>query len=375
MDIKFKYLDRQWDFLDRNTNIEEAVVTFLREGNYTSIETIESFENVFSQHAGVKYSVGVNSGTAALEVAYRCLGLSKNTLVVVQDNTFMATATAAIQCGFKVASYPIKEDFTPNYFTLDHLLDKYHNHYDNIVVVATHMYGIPLDMDVVCQLCSKYNAILVEDCAQAHFAEYRGTPVGNFGRVSTFSSYPTKNLGACGEAGVVVTNDPVVYKRAKYFQGFGGPRMYEFYFPSVNYRIDALQALILEYKLPFVDMFNAETRNIFNRYTQEIKSKEQRTLEGYTKPSVPVGASIAPHLYPLDAGYRGVEDLTKFMNEKGIAVGNQYPRKISSYKFIDHVYHERNRFSDKTNNNITLPIDPFLYSDEVDYIIEALNEQ
>lgn len=283
---------------------------------------VESFEAEFAASNGFRHVIGVASGTEALRIALQAMGLERDARVVTVPNTFVATTEAVSQAGGRfefVDIDPATGLMDPNRLA-DHLKAAFDRPLGErpACVLPVHLYGQPCDMDAIAELARRYELRVLEDAAQAHGAAYKGRPAGSLGHTAAFSFYPGKNLGACGEAGAVVTADPQIAERARMLRDHGQSARYHHRLEGTNGRLDAIQAGILRVKLRRLDAWNAARRQIASRYDAALSS-----LPGIRVIEVRPDALPSRHLYVVHAERR--DALHAHLLARGIQSGFHYP--------------------------------------------------
>lgn len=276
------------NYLANKTAIDAAVMKVLESGWYVMGEEVEQFEKEFALYLGAKQCVSTGSGTDALILILRALGIGPGDAVVTVSHTAVATVSAIDLVGAR----PVLVDVDPIYFTMspEALENTFANWTDEPIkaVIPVHLYGQPADMDKIIDISRRFGAAVVEDCAQAHGALYRGRCVGTIGDAAAFSFYPTKNLGALGDGGAVVTSDPVLAERCQLIKQYGWRLRYISEISGMNTRLDEIQAAVLRIKLRHLDDQNKRRREIAKKYCEYGLN---RYLEH------PISASETEHVY------------------------------------------------------------------------------
>jgi len=262
-----------------------AVARVLEGGRYILGPEVEAFEAEFAAYHGVGHAVGVASGTDAVELALRALGIGAGDEVITVSHTAVATVCAIERAG----ATPVLVDVEEATFTIDVHAAAAAVTPRTRAIVPVHLYGHPSDLDGVLALARRHGLAVVEDCAQAHGARWGGRTVGTFGEAGAFSFYPTKNLGAYGDAGAVITDDPRLAERLRSLRNYGQRERYEHVERGVNSRLDELQAALLRVKLAHLDEHNDERRRLAAAY--------DRRLASVTVPAAAAGAHHVYHLY------------------------------------------------------------------------------
>lgn len=263
-------------YLALKDEIDSAFQRAVESGWYILGKEVENFETEFASYIRVSYGVGVASGTDAIEIALRCCDTGPGDLVFTVSHTAVATVAAIGRCGAK----PVFVDIDPKTFTMDpgSLEDTILSIISGRLsvsgrpkaVIPVHLYGHPADMKAILDISQKFGLYVIEDCAQAHGAELNGKRLGSFGDLAAFSFYPTKNLGAMGDGGIVVTNSQQFQHKLMALRQYGWVDRYVSSVPGINSRLDELQAAILCVKLKHLDSDNERRKNIAQRYTKEI---------------------------------------------------------------------------------------------------------
>ena len=260
--VSFKPMEREL-----NQELRDAFDRVLRRSWYIEGEEDGRFEKAFAEYCGTEYCVGVGNGLDALMLSLKALEIGPGDEVIVPSNTYIATALAVTYVSAKpVFVEPDIRTFNINPTKIeDAVSDR------TKAIMPVHLYGQACEMDPILEIAGKHNLIVVEDCAQAHGATYKGRKVGTFGDIAGFSFYPGKNLGALGDAGAVVTNNCVLAEKVRALGNYGSDYKYHHIYKGNNSRLDELQAAFLAVKLPHLDRMNAERRRIADRYLTEIR--------------------------------------------------------------------------------------------------------
>lgn len=310
MKIMPNRLDR--GFYQYQQEFEEKALEVLRSGWYVLGKEVSSFEEEFAAFVGAKYCVGVASGLDALWMAFRILGIGAGDEVIVQGNTYIASVMGITMNG----ATPIFVE--PNeYFAIDtsKIEEKITEKTKAILVV--HLYGQASKMDDIVALCKKYDLRLVEDCAQSHGACFQGQMTGTFGDIGCFSFYPSKNIGAFGDGGAIVTNDAQIARDMKVYRNYGSEKRYYNKVVGTNSRLDEMQAGLLRVRLNHVDEIVAERRKIAERYIKELNNKK------IVLPKMQEGADSVWHQFVIRCKER--DALIKYLDEHGIGTIIHYP--------------------------------------------------
>jgi dTDP-4-amino-4,6-dideoxygalactose transaminase len=291
--------------------LEAAVLRVLGSGWYILGPELEAFERAFAGYHGMAHAVGVANGTDAIELALRALGVGAGDEVITVAHTAVATVCAVERTG----ATPVLVDIDEATYTLDPGAAAAAVTGRTRAIVPVHLYGHPADMGPLMDLAARHGLAVMEDCAQAHGARIGGRLVGTFGHLAAFSFYPTKNLGAYGDGGAVVTGDPALAERVRRLRNYGQTDRYHHAERGQNSRLDEMQAAILRVKLAHLDEHNAVRRNLAGEYS--------RRLTGVTVPSGRPGADPVFHLYVVRHPRR--DGLMSALREDGIGTLIHYP--------------------------------------------------
>lgn len=283
---------------------------------YIEGEEDKAFEEAFAGYCGVKYAVGTGNGLDALMLALKALGIGEGDEVIVPSNTYIATALAVTYVGAK----PVFVEPVIDTFNIDPSLIEEKITPATKAIMPVHLYGQACDMDPVMEIAEKHDLYVIEDCAQAHGATYKGRKAGTFGDAAGFSFYPGKNLGALGDAGAVVTNDKDLADKVRALGNYGSDYKYHHIYKGNNSRLDELQAAFLAAKLPLLDKVNEDRRRIAKAYSEGI-TNDKVILPYVREDCVPVW-----HIYAVRCGER--DALEKHLNDLGIGTNKHYPIPI-----------------------------------------------
>jgi dTDP-4-amino-4,6-dideoxygalactose transaminase len=335
--------------------IDAAIAGVLDRGQFVLGARVTEFEEAFAAFCGARESVGVASGTDAIAIALRAVGVEPGDEVIVPANTCVPTV-AAVEA---VGATPVLADVDPGTWTLDPAAAAAAVTGRTRAVVPVHLYGLCADVEGLRGL----GLSIVEDAAQAHGADVNGRRAGTLGDAAAFSFYPTKNLGALGDGGAVVTNDPAAAAAARSLRAYGERERYESVQSGWNSRLDELQAAILLVKLRRLEEWDARRREIAARY-DELELDRQ---------SVPDGFRHVYHLYVIRVPDR--DAFQKRLAERGIQTAIHYPRAIHEHPAYAHLVRPGLGVSERLAAEVvSLPLYPELTDDEVDAVVEALTE-
>lgn len=326
---------------------------------------VEEFEESFASFCGTRYAVAVNNGTSALHLAMLALGINEGDEVIVPANTFIATAWAVSYVG----AIPVFVDCDPNTWEIDGNEVEKKISSRTKAVIGVHLYGQPFDVDVIKSICDKHHLFLIEDAAQAQGSTYKGKRIGGFGEMACFSFYPGKNLGACGEAGGITTNNIQYQKHLLSLRNHGSVQRYYHDEIGFNMRMGGLEAASLKVKLNYLDKWNNRRREIAKQYQAGIRNSK------ITLQVQPEWASSNYHLFVVTTPER--EDLIKYLNTNNIFPGLHYPVPCHLQKAYQHLGYKNGDCPNSeylAANCLSLPMYAELTDQEVDYVIDILNQ-
>lgn len=325
----------------------------------------EVFEKAFARYCGVEYCVGVGNGLDALMLALKALGIGEGDEVIVPSNTYIATALAVTYVG----ATPVFVEPDIRTFNINPALIRMAVTEKTKAVIPVHLYGQTCDMDPIMEIARKYNLYVVEDCAQAHGAVYKGAKAGSFGDAACFSFYPGKNLGALGDAGAVVTNNRMLADRIRALSNYGSDYKYHHIYKGNNTRLDELQASFLNEKLPHLERMNTERRKIAKMYTNGIKNSK------VIIPYVPEECIPVWHIYGIRCAERNA--LEKHLNDKGIETTKHYPVPIHLQKCYRDLGIQQGALpiaEEISTTELSIPMYYGMTDEEVQYVIDSVNE-
>ncbi len=361
MKIDLNVLERQ--FRLHQTEYEAVALRVLRSGWYILGPEVEAFEAEFAKFVGRKYCVGMNSGLDALTLSVRALGISAGDEVIVPANTYIASVLAVTENG----ATPVFVE-PDEYYALDAerieaaITDK------TKAILVVHLYGQAAQMDRIRQMVDKHHLYLIEDCAQSHAAVFNGTMTGAFGDAGCFSFYPTKNLGAFGDAGAVVTDDEALYKKLKMIRNYGSQVKYHNQLEGVNSRLDEMQAALLRVKLSHLPELTEERQRIAKAYLSGIKNP--RIL----LPKLREKANHVWHQFVIRTECR--DEFQKYLEKHDIHTIIHYPIPPHLAACYARLGHKRGKFpitEQYADEVLSLPMFNGMTAEEVEDVIEVCN--
>ncbi|HEX6868622.1 MAG TPA: DegT/DnrJ/EryC1/StrS family aminotransferase [Candidatus Limnocylindrales bacterium] len=345
------------------SDVDAAIQRVLDNTSFILGDEVKAFEAAWAAHVGAAGAVGVSSGTAAIELALRALGVGPGDEVITASHTFIATAEAVTNAG----ATPVFADIDPTTYAIDP------DHVESLVgprtkaILPVHLYGQPADMDALMAIAERHRLWVVEDAAQAHGAEIDGRRCGSIGHVACFSFYPGKNLGAYGDAGAVTSSDPALLDRVRRSRDHGRTTKYEHVEVGFAERIDALQAAILGAKLPHLQAWTEARRKHAARYTQLLAGAPVVT------PSERAGVRHVYHLYVIRSAHR--DALLAHLKTAGVMAGIHYPIPVHrqpAYQSLGYGDVRLPHTERAAAEIVSLPMYPELTDEQIAYVADAV---
>ncbi|MEY8333787.1 DegT/DnrJ/EryC1/StrS family aminotransferase [Lachnospiraceae bacterium 47-T17] len=361
MRVKFNVLDR--GFQKYRDAYEEAALRVLHSGWYILGNEVRIFEDAFADFTGTAYCVGLNSGLDALTLAVRALGIKTGDEVIVPGNTYIATVLGITENG----AIPVFVE-PDRFYNID--ADKIEEKITKKTkaILAVHLYGQACNMTKIMELAERYGLYVIEDCAQAHGAAWKGKKVGSFGDAGCFSFFPTKNLGAFGDGGAITTNCGELTEKIRKMRNYGSVKKYYHETEGINSRLDELQAAFLSVKLEHLQTLTMERVQIAKRYLTEIKNS--RIL----LPGIQDDATHVFHLFVVRVTER--EGFQSYLEANGIDTQIHYPippHKSGCYARYDWSHVELPVTEKYADEVISLPLYNGMTKEELDYVIGIIN--
>lgn len=358
-----KFLDLQAQYHKLKPEMDAAIADVIENSRFIGGAGNVAFETAFAAYQQVAHCIGVANGTDAIEIALEALNLTPGSEVIVPANTFIASSEAVTRGGLKV----VFADVDPVTYTLD-LADVRRRVGPNTsAVMAVHIYGHPCDMDGLKALADERGLKIIEDCAQAHGAEYKGRRVGGLGDVATFSFYPGKNLGAYGDAGAITTDDEALAKRMRMIANHGRTGKYDHQFEGRNSRLDGLQAAVLNVKLPHLESWIVRRNELARAYLAQLPVVNDLAL-----PTLPTDGRHGLHLFVVRSSRR--DELKAFLAERGVESGVHYPialPKLEAYAYLNQ--QDEPMFANQSDQTLlSLPIGDHMTVEDVTTVAAAV---
>ncbi|MBN2031440.1 DegT/DnrJ/EryC1/StrS family aminotransferase [bacterium] len=364
--MKVNFLDLKRQYISIKDEVDDAIQKVLLSSAFTSGPYVKEFEQNFAAIHHAKYCIAVNSGTAALHATLMVLNIQSGDEVIVPANTFFATPEAVSLCG----ATPVFLDCDPMDYNIDvHKIESAINK-NTKAIIPVHLYGQPARMDDILSVAKKHNLMVIEDCAQAHLAQYKDHFVGTLGLCGCFSFYPGKNLGAYGEGGAILTNDEMLFQNLLKFRNHGTSQKYHHEFTGHNYRMTGIQGAILNVKLKYLNTWTDQRRKNASLYRQLLSD-----CHGIVLPNENANSKHVYHLFVIRTKQR--DALMKYLREHKIITGLHYPIPChlqKAYQFLSKqqkICPVSERYAKEI---LSLPMSEQLQIKEIEYVIETIKE-
>ncbi|MEM2971980.1 MAG: DegT/DnrJ/EryC1/StrS family aminotransferase [Candidatus Bathyarchaeia archaeon] len=357
------FVDLKREYLEIKGEINEAIQRVIEKGTFILGEEVEKFEEEFSSYIGVKYGVSVNSGSDALFLTLKALGISKGDEVITVSHTFIATADAIT----RNEAIPIFVDINPETYCINPEKIEEKITKNTKAILPVHIYGHPADMDPILEIAQAHDLYVIEDACQAHGAEYKGRKAGSIGDAGCFSFYPIKNLGAYGDGGIIVTDNEELATKLRMLRNYGQREKYHHEIVGVNSRLDEIQAAILRVKLKHLDEWNSRRRENAKLYTELLADTEIVT-------PTEENAKHAYHLYVVRCKER--DKLQQHLLKNEIQTLIHYPIPVHKQKAYSNfsLSHNLSVTEEICKEILSLPIFPQLTKREVEHVATAIND-
>lgn len=363
--MQVPFVDLQAQHAPLQDELNQAIQRVISKTHFVLGEDVAVFEKEFAAYCGTQFAVGLDSGLSALQMALLAFDIGPGDEVIVPANTFIATAGAVTFSG----ALPVLVDMDPNTYQIDTSLIEKAITPRTKAIIPVHLYGLLADMDAILDIANRHNLIVIEDACQAHGASYKGQRAGSMGHAGAFSCYPAKNLGAAGDAGILVTNDAQIAERVRILRNCGSKEKYYHLMAPHNHRLDTLQAAILSVKLKYLDGWNAARQQhaaLYNSLLADSGVQTPPTLEN-TQP--------VWHLYVIRTDHR--DELKDYLSKQGIGVGIHYPVPIHLQPFYANLGYTKGSFpvtEDHADHILSLPMFAELTNESIEYVVEHIKQ-
>ena len=368
--MKIPLVDLKAQYNVIKDEVDAAIQRVLQQGQFILGPDVRAFEEEMATYCGTKFAVGVASGTDAIRLALLACGVGPGDEVVTTPFTFVATAETVIQCGAK----PVFVDINLRSYNIDPSKIEQKITARTSAILPVHLYGQPADMDPILELARKYRLKVIEDCAQALGAEYKGRKVGSIGDAGCLSFFPSKSLGAYGDGGMVVTNEPGIAETVDTLRKHGAKTSYYYTLPGFNSRLDTLQAAILSVKLKRLDSWNELRLNkaaLYNQLLSEIDGIQPPFVEEFGKPS------FNYYTIRLKDSRLARDKLRKHLESRGIQTMVYYPLSLhlqDAYRTLGYGASDFPESEQAQEQVLSLPMYPELSQEQIGKIAEAIKD-
>jgi dTDP-4-amino-4,6-dideoxygalactose transaminase len=363
--MNIPFVDLQTQYQTIKPEVDKAVLAVMQRGDFVLGGAVAEFEEAFAAYCEADFAVGVDSGYSALELILRAYNIGLGDEVITAANTFIATTLAISNTG----ATPVLVDCDPETYNLDPTKIEAAITPRTKAIMPVHLYGQPADMDPILAMARKHDLRVFEDAAQAAGARYKGRRIGGLGDAAGFSFYPGKNLGAYGDGGAVVTNDPEIAQKIKLLRNIGQKVKYYHEVKGFNNRLDTIQAAVLKVKLPYLDGWNANRRRAAATYADLLSDLPIET---------PITADYADHIFHLYViRVQDRDALMEHLKPMGIATGLHYPIPIHLQPAYAELGYKPGDFpvtEAYAETIVSLPIFPELDDDKVAYVVEGIRD-
>ena len=360
------FLDMKPQYLELKSEFDRAYQRVMESGWYILGGEVEAFERKFAEYVGARHCVGVGNGLEALQLILMAWGIGPGDEVIVPANTYIASWLAVSYTG--AMPVPVEPDSAT--YNIDPRLIEQAITSRTKAIMPVHLYGQPVEMETLWQLAEQYRLKIIEDAAQAHGGWYRDRMAGDLGDAAGFSFYPTKNLGAFGDAGAVVTNDDDLADKVRVLRNYGSRRKYYNEVKGHNSRLDPLQSALLRIKLEHLDDWNKRREQIANQYLNNL-----RLIPDLSLPHVPTDVVPVWHLFVISHPER--DRLQAYLKEQGIGTLIHYPvppHLSDAYQDLGYKAGDFPITEKMANTFLSIPIGPHLDIEDTDYVIEKIRE-
>lgn len=363
MKIPFVDLKSQYDSI--KADIDSAIKSVIENSAFIGGQHVAEFERLFAAAQGAKHCVAVANGTDAIYIALRTIGVQKGDEVITVANSWISTSETITQTGATPVFVDINEFYNIDVSAIESKISD-----RTKAIIPVHLYGQPADIDRIALICEKNGISLIEDCAQAHLAQFGGASVGNFGVAGTFSFYPGKNLGAYGDAGAIITNDEQFALKCRMFARHGALIKHQHQIEGINSRMDGIQAAILNVKLKHLKNWTRDRQRVASRYSEKLSDISQIKL-----PEIAPNRSHVFHLFVIRANQR--DELQSYLLERDIQTGIHYPTALPFLPCYSYLEHQTDQFPNALEHQsqiLSLPIFPEMSEQQIEHVTTCIKD-
>jgi len=359
------FVDLKAQYLSLKSEIDPAIQSVIDETAFIGGKYVESFEKAYAEKYSTKHCISCANGTDAIYVTLKALGIGPGDEVITVANSWISTSETITHTGARPVFVDIDE-----YFHIDPAQIEAKITLRSKAVIPVHIFGQPVDVRAVKDICDRHGLFLIEDCAQSHFATSQGKKTGTFGIAGTFSFYPGKNLGAYGDAGAIITDNDDFARKARLFANHGSLQKHIHEIEGINSRLDSIQAVVLHAKLKHIDDWNEARNSHALKYNALLDG-----LDGVTCPKLRPETFHIFHLYVIRARRR--DDLAAFLKTKGVYTGIHYPTALPfmpAYRYLGHRPSDFPAAHECQGEILSLPMYPELTDDQISYVADSIKE-
>lgn len=363
--MKIPFVDLKLQYQSLKQEMDHAIQNVIDETAFIKGKFVQNFEESYTQAYGVNHTISCGNGTDAIYISLKALGIGPGDEVITTALSWISTSETITQTGAKV----VFVDIDPDFYTIDPNKIEEKITRRTKAIIPVHIYGQAAPMTEILSIANKYDLKVIEDCAQAHFAQWKGENVGTIGDIGTFSFFPGKNLGAYGDAGGIITNNDELALKLKMYSNHGALKKHHHQIEGINSRLDGIQAAVLSVKLPYILEWNKSRREHAKLYTELLQ--DENILTPMTNPD---GTHVF-HLYVVQLEERDV--LQKQLHDSGISTGIHYPTALPFLNAYDYLGHTENDFPHAyraQNKILSLPLFPELTQEQIYYVCNKLKE-
>lgn len=361
--MQVPFVDLSAQYKAHRTDFDNAIAGVIRSNAFVGGRPVQEFERSFAEAYGVRHCVACGNGTDAIYIVLRMLGIGPGDEVITTAASWISTSETISQAGATPVFVDVDEHFLIDVDLLEKAITA-----RTRAVIPVHLYGQAAPMERIAALCAARGLLLIEDCAQAHFAEWRGRRVGTFGAAGTFSFYPGKNLGAWGDAGAIITNDDGLARKSRMYANHGALVKHQHEMEGINSRMDGLQAALLTAKLRFIESWTSARQRVAATYDRLLAGVGDLEL-----PAVRPGATHVYHLYVIRTAQR--DALKAFLADRGIETAVHYPTALPllpAYRRFGILPASIPRAAGNQQRILSLPIYPELRGDMIEYVTDSI---
>jgi dTDP-4-amino-4,6-dideoxygalactose transaminase len=362
MNVPFVDLKAQYEII--KPEIDQAISDVISETAFIGGKYVREFENAFSSLYGVDHVVSCANGTDSLYILLKMLGIGQGDEVITVANSWISSSETITQAG----ATPVFVDIDPDYYSMDENKLESRITANTKAVIAVHLQGQMCNIEVIKEVCDRYNLFLIEDCAQSHFSTFNGRRAGLFGIAGSFSFYPGKNLGAYGDAGCIITNNKELAEKCRRYANHGALKKHHHDIEGINSRMDGLQAAILRVKANYIIGWTEQRIKNASHYQGCLKDIPQ-----VISPKIRPGSSHSWHLYVIRAQKR--DELMGYLKEKGVETAIHYPAALPNLKAYSYLGYTREDFpiaSSFENEILSLPMYPELTFEKIEFVVDCI---